>query len=377
MKVLVQNSSILQKIAQKVALKERISSTDALDLAALKNPVGIAHLANQIAREKNGQRVAFLIDRNINYTNVCEARCSFCAFYRPHPNHKQSYDLTFEQIDQKIDQTLAMGGTRILMQGGLHHHHTLETYVELISHIRQKYPTLTIHAFSPPEIHHVAVKAKLSYDEVIQKLKEAGLESIPGGGAEILVDRVRDKIAVGKCNADEWLAVMRSAHQKGVPSTATMMLGHIETWQERIEHLEKIRALQDETNGFLSFIPWTFQPDNTPLHPKIKRNKNVRLASAYEYLKFLAIARLYLDNFQHLQVSLLTQGQKVAQMGLRYGADDLGSFLIEENVVRLAGREQELGLAREKMIQMIHDCGFTAYERDTFYQPIVSNQLAS
>ncbi|EKD42531.1 MAG: radical SAM protein [uncultured bacterium] len=255
------------------------------------------------------------------------------------------------------------------MQGGLHPDHTLDTYIELVNHIKQNHP-IHIHAFSPPEIHHVATKAQLSYKDTLLKLKEAGLASMPGGGAEILVDEIRDPIAVGKCSVDEWLEIMRQSHLVGIKSTATMMLGHIESWEDRLLHLQKIRDLQDETKGFISFIPWTFQPENTPLHPNIKRNKNVHLASAFEYLRFLAISRLFLDNFDHIQVSLLTQGAKVAQIGLYYGSDDLGSLLIEENVVRLAGRNQEAHLEREKMVSLISEAGLTPFERDTYYHEI-------
>lgn len=346
---------------------------EALILAKKADFITLGQLASSIARKKNGSKAAFLIDRNINYTNVCVARCSFCAFYRP-AHHKEGYDLSYDEIDQKIRETLAMGGTRILMQGGLHPEHTLSTYVNLVRHIKQNHP-IHVHAFSPPEIHHVATKAGLSYRDVLLQLKEVGLSTMPGGGAEILVDRVRDPIAVGKCNVNEWLKVMEVSHQCGIPSTATMMMGHLETWEDRIEHLEKIRTLQDKTSGFLSFIPWTFQPENTSLHPKIKRNKNVKLAGAYEYLRLLALSRIYLDNFDHIQVSLLTQGLKVAQIGLQFGADDLGSLLIEENVVRLAGRSQEAGLERQKMIAIICEAGLIPYERDTFYQEIRPSEI--
>lgn len=360
----------MQNIIAKIKNHERISKAEALNLAQNSNLITLGELARSIAIEKNGERAAYLIDRNINYTNVCAARCSFCAFYRPQ-GHKEEYDLSYAQIDEKIHETLALGGRRILMQGGLHPDHTIETYVNLVSHIKKNHP-IHIHAFSPPEIHHVATKAGISYREALARLKAAGLGSMPGGGAEILVDRVRDPIAVGKCNVNQWLEIMEISHQLEIPSTATMMMGHIETWEDRLEHLEKIRAVQDRTGGFLSFIPWTFQPENTPLHPKIKRNKNVRLAGAYEYLTFLAISRLFLDNFDHIQVSLLTQGLKVAQMGLFFGADDLGSLLIEENVVRLAGRDQEVGLEKSKMIQIITEAGLRPYERDTFYKEITS-----
>lgn len=348
---------------------KRLSPSEALKLALEADLLTLAGLAKEIALEKNGPRAAYLIDRNINYTNVCTARCSFCAFYRPH-GHKESYELSFEEIDQKIRETFQMGGRRILMQGGFHPQHTTNHYVKLLTHIRTTFPELHIHAFSPPEVHHVATQDGLTYDEVANRLKAAGLDSMPGGGAEILVDRVRDKIAVGKCSADQWLKSSEACHKAGIKSTATMMMGHIETWEERIEHLEKLRALQDKTGGFLSFIPWTYQPEHTALNPQIRRNQDVKLATAYEYLRLLALSRIYLDNFQHIQVSLLTQGLKVAQIGLSFGADDLGSLLIEENVVRLAGRPQELGLEKSKMATIIAEAGLKPYERDTFYREV-------
>jgi len=264
---------------------KRINSTEALSLAADGDILTLGRLAQEIAHQKNNNRVAYLIDRNINYTNVCQARCNFCAFYRPTSHHPESYDLSFPEIDQKIRETLEQGGTRILMQGGLHPDHTIDYYEKLISHIKNTHP-IHIHAFSPPEIHHVATKAGISYTDALQRLKKAGLKTIPGGGAEILVDRIRDQMILGKCHTQEWLDVMEEAHQLEIRSTATMMMGHIESWEDRIEHISQLRSLQDKTGGFLSFIPWTFQPDNTAMNPKAKRNKNVKLASTYEYLRF-------------------------------------------------------------------------------------------
>ncbi len=359
---------MIEKIYKKIERRDRISRDEALLLARQGDFLTLARLADRLNQAQNGKQVAYLIDRNINYTNVCAARCNFCAFYRP-LHHRQGYDLTFQEIDQKIEETLAMGGTRILMQGGLHPDHTVDTYIRLVSHIKNNHP-IHLHAFSPPEIHHVASKAGLTYHEVMEQLKKAGLDSMPGGGAEILVDTIRQKIMTGKCTAKQWLAVMEAAHHVGIRTTATMMMGHMERWEERIEHLDVLRGLQDRTGGFLSFIPWTFQPENTALHPRIARNANVKLAGAHEYLRFLALSRIYLDNFDHIQVSLLTQGQKVAQIGLTFGADDLGSLLIEENVVRMAGCPQEADLEREKMIRLIKTAGLIPYERDTYYNQI-------
>lgn len=364
----------IQAILSQIAQGKRINPQEALTLATEANVLELGRLANDMARKKNGDKAAYLIDRNINYTNVCTARCSFCAFYRP-LGHKQSYLLNYNEIDEKICETLAVGGGRILMQGGFHPEHNIDTYVDLIKHIKKNHP-IHIHAFSPPEIHHGATQSGISYEEAMDRLVNAGLGSIPGGGAEILVDRVRNEIAVGKCSAQQWLDVCEAAHLKGIKVTATMMMGHIETWAERIEHLDKLRSLQDKTQGFISFIPWSFQPEHTALHPKAKRNKHVKLAGAYEYLKLLSLSRIYLDNFDHIQVSLLTQGAKVAQMGLHFGADDLGSLLIEENVVRLAGKPQEKGLKVDWMREIIRDAGLIPYERDTFYNEIQSSENA-
>ncbi len=360
---------MLNNIITKINNRQRITKEEALTLAHEADFLELGELARDIAFERSKKRAAYLIDRNINYTNVCTARCDFCAFYRPH-HHKQSYDISFEEIDQKIEETLKLGGHRILMQGGLHPDHTIETYENLVSHIKNKYP-VHIHAFSPPEIHHVSKKAGLSYHETFARLKKAGLASMPGGGAEILVDEIRDQIMTGKCSAQEWLDVMQACHETGLKSTATMMMGHIENWEHRIEHMSRLRDIQDKTGGFLSFIPWSFQPDHTAMHPQIARNKNrVKLAGANEYLKTLALSRIFLDNFDHIQVSLLTQGLKVAQIGLQFGADDLGSWLIEENVVRMAGCDQETGLEKEKMAQIIREAGLIPYERDTFYNSL-------
>ena len=346
----------------------RITPQEALDLAKNADFLTLGRLAREMAWKKNGKKAAYLIDRNINYTNVCTARCNFCAFYRPTPKHRESYNLTDAEIDAKIEEALAMGSRRILMQGGLHPDHTIDDYVRLVSHIKKTHPSIHIHAFSPPEIHHVSVKAGISYTDTLSRLKEAGLGSMPGGGAEILVDSVRDRIMTGKCNSRAWLDVMEALHKIDLRSSATMMMGHIESWEDRIDHLDKLRSLQDKTGGFISFVPWTFQPEHTPMHPSIKRNTHVKLATPYEYLRLLALSRIYLDNFDHIQVSLLTQGTKVAQIGLHFGADDLGSLLIEENVVRSAGCDQEMGLKKEKMIRIIREAGLEAYERDTFYR---------
>ena len=266
---------------------------------------------------------------NINYTNVCTAVCDFCAFYRS-PKSSEGYVLDRDVLLEKIQETVLLGGDQILMQGGLHPNFQLEWYEELLQDIRRHFPQVNIHGFSPPEIHHFTKVSQLPLQEVLRRLKEAGLGSLPGGGAEILVDRVRQAITRGKVLTDDWLNVNREWHRLGGRSTATMMFGHVETLADRIEHLERLRQLQDETGGFTAFICWTFQPDHTDM-------SDVRPAGSFEYLKTNAVARLYLDNFANIQSSWVTQGLKIGQMAMLYGANDMGSLMIEENVVAEAG----------------------------------------
>ncbi|MFW6324685.1 MAG: cyclic dehypoxanthinyl futalosine synthase, partial [Desulfovibrionales bacterium] len=278
--------------------------------------------------------VTYIVDRNINYTNVCVSGCRFCAFYRP-PGHQEGYILSTEELAGKVRETVELGGYQILLQGGMHPDLDLGFYVKLLSYLKEDFPSVAVHGFSPTEIVFLAKQNGSSLAEIIAELKKAGLDSIPGGGAEILVDRVRTKISPNKCTADEWLDVMREAHKQGMRTTATMMFGHVETFEERLEHLEKIRALQDETGGFTAFIPWTFQPGNTNLQcPEV---------SSVEYLKFLALSRLYLDNVPNIQASWVTQGAHIGQLALLWGANDLGSTMIEENVVAAAGVHLMMG----------------------------------
>ncbi len=299
-------------------------------------------------------RVTFVIDRNINYTNVCTSGCRFCAFYRP-PGAADGYVLDWELLAAKLTELKNYGGSGVLLQGGLNPDLPLSYHLELVSFIKNS--GLSLHGFSPPEISFLAEKTGLSLSDLIQRLIEAGLSSIPGGGAEILVDRVRRQISPHKCLTDQWLEVMRTAHRLGLRTSATMMFGHIETREERVEHLFRIRELQDETGGFTAFIPWTYQPGGTELKGEAQ--------GAVEYLKTLAISRLVLDNVPHLQVSWVTQGPKVAQVALKFGADDFGSTMLEENVVAATG--VGFRLSRPEIETLIRASGYQAQLRDHRY----------
>ena len=337
-----------------------ISQQEALDLFNSDDLVGIGMAANAVRRKKTDPRVAtYQIDRNINYTNFCTEYCSFCAFYRP-MGSKEGYILTFEQICAKIDEMLELGGTGILLQGGLNPDLKLEYYENLLRSLKQKYPRVHLHCFSAPEIICIAEISALSIRDTIARLRDAGLESIPGGGAEILDDEIRARISRLKCTANEWEEVHRSAHSLGLRTTATMMFGCGENFQHRVNHFERVRRLQEETGGFTAFIPWIFAPENTPLGKKVPE------ATAVDYLKTLAISRMYLDNIDHIQSSWLTPGIKICQIGLQFGADDVGSILIEENVVYAAGvrnRTNETELRR-----IITDAGYIPAQRDTLYR---------
>lgn len=301
--------------------------------------------------------VTYIIDRNINYTNVCNVYCKFCAFYRTEKD-ADSYVLSLEEIDQKLDELSAIGGVQVLMQGGHHPKLGIDHYLTLLNHIREKYPHINIHGFSPPEITHFAQVFGMSVREVILRFREAGLGSIPGGGGEILVDRVRNRIAPLKCNSHQWLEVMRTAHELGMYSSATMMFGHVETVEERIEHLQRLRDLQDETQGFTAFICWTFQAENTKL-----RAEPVGTA---EYLRMQALSRIFLDNITNLQSSWVTQGPRIGQIALKYGANDFGSVMMEENVVSKAGTT--FSLSQGNIEQLIHTAGYEPKQRNTWYQ---------
>ncbi len=340
-----------------------LAPQEALELLQSDDLIGIGMAAHQMRKKKTDPRVVtYQIDRNINYTNFCTEYCSFCAFYRP-MGAKDGYVLSHETILEKIEETIALGGTGILMQGGLNTDLHLDYYEGLLRAIKERFPRMHLHCFSAPEILCIAEVSGLSVRETIVRLRDAGLDSIPGGGAEILDDEIRARISRLKCTADEWEDMHRTAHALGVRTTATMMFGCGEEFRHRVNHLERVRRIQEDTGGFTAFIPWIFAPENTPLGKKVPE------ATAVDYLKTLAISRLYLDNIDHIQSSWLTPGIKVCQVGLQFGADDVGSILIEENVVYAAGvrnRTNETELRR-----IIFDAGYIPAQRDTLYRSYV------
>ncbi len=348
-------------IIKKARDRERISLDEARILYNQADLLSLGEIAGEIAREKTGNDVGFIIDRNINYSNVCAISCQFCNFYRK-KNDDDAYIVEFDELDQKIQQTIDLGGTGILLQGGHHPDLKIDWYETYFLHIRESFPNVHLHALSPSEIEHISRISRISFKECVQRLKEAGLMSIPGGGGEILVDRVRKEISAGKVLADDWLEIMKIAHRLEVPSSATMMFGHIETIDERLEHLDKVRATQDETGGFYAFIPWNFQSGNTEL----SRLRDIQDVSSQEYLRMLALARIYLDNIKNIQVSWLTQGLKTAAVALHFGANDLGSCMIEENVISQAGAAYKANA--DALKQTIEGAGFRARQRNTCYQ---------
>ncbi len=339
---------------------ERINRQDAVRLLQSQNLQEIGLAADSVRRAKHRDGVvSFLIDRNINYTNYCVARCTFCNFYRK-PKTSEGYVLPKEEIFRKIEETLAVGGTGILMQGGMNPDLKIDYYEDLLRSIRDRYP-IHLHCFSPPEVVVLAKLSKLTVRETVRRLIDAGLDSIPGGGAEILTDRMRKTISPGKCSADEWLNVMRVSHEEGLTTTATMMFGAGETWAEMAEHLDRIRRLQDETGGFVAFIPWNVQLEGTELEHDVHR-----IVSPVEYLKVMAVSRIFLDNIENVQVSWLTQGLKLAQVALHFGANDVGSIMIEENVMSAAGSHNTA--TRTDLIELIRQAGFVPAQRDTLYR---------
>ena len=352
----------VSEILEKVRLGKRIDTREGLALLESGRLQEIGRAADHVRRSRHpGGTVSFLMDRNINYTNVCVARCTFCNFYR-RPGQEGGYVLPLETIFQKIEETLELGGTGILMQGGMHPDLKIDYYEELLGSIRARYP-IHLHCFSPPEVVVLARLSKISLREAVQRLKAAGLDSIPGGGAEILTERMRSEISPGKCDAEEWLEVMRVAHGEEMPTTATMMIGGGETLQERVEHLDRIRRLQDETGGFVAFIPWNVQLENTPMSAKIHEH-----VGPVEYLTLLAVSRIYLDNVENIQVSWLTQGLEVGEIALHFGANDVGSIMIEENVISTAGAHRTA--RREDLIRIIRRAGFRPVQRDNIYRPV-------
>jgi cyclic dehypoxanthinyl futalosine synthase len=352
-------------LTDKILAGERITPEEALLLYEwpLEELGALADQRRQQAKRSsyNGdgnEIVTYIVDRNINYTNVCNVYCKFCAFYRTE-KADDHYVISLEQLDQKLDELSAVGGVQILMQGGHHPKLGFEWYINLLRHIREKYPHINIHGFSPPEFQHFAEVFGMPLREVIAKFKEAGLGSIPGGGGEILVDRVRQRISPLKIKSDEWLEVMQLAHELGLKSSATMMFGHVETIAERIEHLQRVRDQQDASGGFTAFICWTFQPENTVL--KVKRKTSVA-----EYLRTQALARIFLDNIENIQSSWVTQGPGIGQVALKFGANDFGSVMMEENVVSSAGTTFRLDA--KQIESLIRDAGYEPRRRNNWYE---------
>jgi len=350
---------MIDAILEKVVAGERLTSGDALRLLESNQLAAIGVAADAVTRRLHPEPYrTYNVDRNINYTNICTAVCNFCAFYRG-PKSDEGYVLPREVLLAKVRETVELGGNQILLQGGLHPKFSLDWYEEMLQDIKRECPSINIHGFSPPELHHFTKVNKLPLEEVLQRLRTAGLGSIPGGGAEILVDRVRSELTRGKVMTDDWLNVMRVWHRMGGISTATMMFGHVETLAERIEHLQRLRDLQDETNGFTAFICWTFQPDHTAL-------SQIAPTGSFEYLKTQAVARLFLDNVPSIQSSWVTQGLKIGQLAMLFGANDMGSLMIEENVVAEAGTVHFLTLRQIR--EAIEELGFVPRQRDVWYK---------
>jgi cyclic dehypoxanthinyl futalosine synthase len=353
-----------ESLADRVLSGERISREDARVLYRLPlNELGALadHRRDLLRRDAFGGRgneiVTYIVDRNINYTNVCNVYCKFCAFYRTERD-ADHYVLSHEQLDEKLDELTAIGGIQILLQGGHHPKLGIEFYLSMLSHVREKYPHINIHGFSPPEFNHFAEVFQMPLREVISKFKEAGLGSIPGGGGEILVDSVRNRIAPLKCNSDQWLKVMEIAHELGLSSSSTMMFGHVETLDDRIAHLQRLRDQQDASGGFTAFICWTFQPEHTKLRAE-------PVGSA-EYLRMQALSRIFLDNIPNIQSSWVTQGPRIGQVALKYGANDFGSVMMEENVVSSAGTS--FRLAKADIEQLIVSAGYEPHRRNNWYE---------
>ena len=349
----------IASLADRIRGGDRVDRAEALALYREGSTSLLGRLADDIRVRKHPDGlVTYIIDRNVNYTNVCVARCNFCAFYRP-VGSSEGYVLGFDDIFRKIDETIELGGGQLLLQGGHNPDLPLEWYEDLFRAVKERYPTFRLHALSPPEVIHLTRMSRLTVPQVIDRLIAAGLDSIPGGGAEVLVDRVRKLLnCYSKASADEWLGVMRHAHVAGLRTTATMMYGTVETDEERLEHLFRLRELQDETGGFTAFITWSYQPEHTEL--------GGAEATGVDYLRTLAIARIVLDNFDNLQASWVTQGGKVGQLSLAYGANDMGSVMIEENVVRAAGASYCMD--EIEIVRNIENAGFVPKRRNMHYQ---------
>ena len=354
---------LVDDLLQKTWNGERITPAEARQLydLPLETLGALAHRRRELAKAeafdgRGNEIVTYSIDRNINYTNICKVYCKFCAFWR-RENAADAYVITHDEIDQKIEETLALGGTQILMQGGHHPSLSKQWYLDLLSHIREKFPTINVHGFSPSEFVHFREVFDEPMEDLVRDFATAGLGSIPGGGGEILVDRVRQKISPLKAMSDDWLEVMAIAHRQNLATTATMMFGHVETVEERIEHLDRVRVQQDDTSGFTAFIAWTFQAENTKL--------KAPTVGSHEYLRMQALARIYLDNIENIQSSWVTQGREIGQIALRHGANDLGSIMIEENVVSKAGTVYCMDVA--DMQRLIADLGYEPRQRDNWY----------
>jgi cyclic dehypoxanthinyl futalosine synthase len=348
-------------ILERTLAGRRLTAGDAVTLLAEGDLLSLGAAANEIRNRHNDPRVAtYIVDRNINYTNVCVYRCKFCAFYRPSSKDPEAYVLSFDEIGRKIQETIDLGGTGVLLQGGVHAELPFSFYEEMFRFIRGNFPTIHLHALSAPEVYFLQKITRWSMRDVIARLRDAGLQSIPGGGAEILEDSVRKRIwSLTKAPTEKWVEVHESAHSLGMRTTATMMFGVGETYADRVAHFEVVRALQDRTGGFTAWIPWTFQHENTALDGEIEE------AGGFEYLKTLAVSRLYLDNIRHVQGSWVTQGPKIGQVSLSFGGDDLGSIMIEENVVYAAGARNRM--TQDQMRHLISDAGYEPVQRRTLY----------
>ncbi len=353
-------SGAVGKILDRLDSGGRLGDEEAVALLESRELLPVGRAADRARRRSvPGDVVTYVIDRNINYTNYCITGCDFCAFHRP-LGSDEGYLLSDEEIYGKIEETLALGGTGIMMQGGLHPKLDIEYYCDLFAGIKRRFPQITIHSLSPPEVHHIAGVSGISVAEALGRMRDAGLDSLPGGGAEILADGVRLKISPRKIDSDTWMDVMHRAHEAGLRSTATMMFGSVESFADRVEHLRRIRELQDETGGFRAFIPWTFQDEHTDMQGSTS-------SSGIDYLMTLAVSRLYLDNVENVQASWVTQGLKVAQVALAFGANDLGSTMIEENVVAAAGVSYRVG--RDELVAAIEAAGSIAVQRRHDYTP--------
>jgi cyclic dehypoxanthinyl futalosine synthase len=359
-------SSTVAAILQRAVEGARLTADEGVTLLRDGDLLSLGRAADAVCKRMHPEPYrTYNIDRNINYTNVCAAVCDFCAFYRK-VGHSEAYVLERDVLLKKIEETVALGGDQILMQGGLHPDLPFEWYEELLRDIKGHFPGVNVHGFSPPEIYFFAKKFKMPLEEVLGRLKAAGLGSLPGGGGEILVDRVRKEITRGKVLSDDWIDVHRVWHKLGGKSTATMMFGHIETLEERIEHFERVRQLQDETGGLTAFISWTFQPEHTDM-------ADVPAAGAFEYLRTQAVSRLYLDNVPNIQSSWVTQGPKIGQLALYFGANDMGSLMIEENVVSAAGTVYHQSV--KEIRRSISESGYIPRQRNVFYDYIDAEEV--